>query len=329
MTQLKPMPALLDIRNLYLHYADHRGNVRAVDGISFTLDRNGQALGIVGESGSGKSSLAAAIMRVLPSNVARFDGEIYLEGQAIAQLPDAQFRREIRWRKIALVPQGALNGLNPVVRVGEQIIEPLVVNGDSDRRTARRRAEELLALVGLPAEIYTRYPHELSGGMKQRTMIAAALIMDPKLIIMDEPTSALDVSVQAQIMNLLKRLKRELGLSIIFITHDIALASDVCDTLAVVYAGEIVEMGSAEQMLTAPQHPYSQKLLASIPRLHAVTLPEFIRGSPPDLRQPPTGCRFHLRCPVVMERCKVETPPAFYPQEGQQTRCWLLDDVKP
>ena len=327
------MPPLLDVRNLYLHYADRRGSVHAVDGISFTVEGktqagNGHALGIVGESGSGKSSLALAIMRVLPSNVARFDGEIFLNGQEIAHLPEAQFRREIRWRKIALVPQGALNGLNPVVRVGEQIIEPLVVNGSSNSRTARKRAEELLDRVGLPGDVYTRYPHELSGGMKQRTMIAAALIMSPQLIIMDEPTSALDVSVQAQIMNLLKQLKRDLGLSIIFITHDIALASDVCDSLAVVYAGEIAEMGSAEQILSAPQHPYTQKFLASIPRLHATAMPEFIPGSPPDLREPPAGCRFHLRCPLAFARCKVEAPPVFTPQEGQQARCWLLNTVK-
>jgi oligopeptide/dipeptide ABC transporter ATP-binding protein len=321
------MTSLLEVRNLYLHYADRNGVVHAVDGVSFIVERGGQALGIVGESGSGKSSLALAIMRMSPSNIARFTGDIFLAGQEIAHLPEAQFRRQIRWRKIALVPQGAMNGFNPVVRVGEQIIEPATVYGDMDRRTARRRAEELLQRVGLPAEIYNRYPHELSGGMKQRAMIAGALILSPALVIMDEPTSALDVSVQAQIMNLLKELKQELGLSILFITHDIALASDLCDQLAVVYAGEIVELGHADQMLTAPAHPYSQKLLGSIPRLHDTNMPEFIPGSPPDLRQPPSGCRFHLRCPYVFARCKSEWPPAFHPQPGQMARCWLLDHI--
>jgi oligopeptide/dipeptide ABC transporter ATP-binding protein len=316
---------LLDIRNLYLHYADRKGAVRAVDGLSFTLPAKGEAIGVVGESGSGKSSLAAAIMRLLPANVARFEGEVYLNGLEISHLSDQRFRREIRWQQIAWVPQGALNGFNPVVRVGEQIIEPAVVNGTLTRRAARERAEELLSLVGLPAEIYSRYAHELSGGMKQRAMIAGALILQPPLMIMDEPTSALDVSVQAQIMNLLKRLKRELGLSIIFITHDIALASDICDTLAVVYAGELAEIGSAEQMLTAPTHPYSQKLLASIPRLHDPQMPEFIPGAPPDLREPPAGCRFHPRCPYVFDRCRVETPPLFTPQAGQRSRCWLVE----
>lgn len=318
---------LLDVRNLYLHYADRGGAVRAVDGLSFTLASKGHALGIVGESGSGKSSLALAIMRLLPTNIARYDGELFFEGESISTLSDTQFRREIRWRKIAMVPQGALNGFNPVLRVGEQIIEPVVVDGDITRRTARTRAQELLELVGLPADSYNRYPHELSGGMKQRAMIAAALIMEPPLVIMDEPTSALDVSVQAQIMNLLKRLKRELGLSIIFITHDIALASDICDSLAVVYAGELAEIGSAEQMIMAPRHPYSQKLLASIPRLHDPEMPEFIPGSPPDLRTPPAGCRFHLRCPQAFDRCKAESPLIFEPQPGQLSRCWLLEDA--
>jgi len=319
---------LLDIHNLYLHYADSRGAVQAVDGLSFTVPSGGHALGIVGESGSGKSSLALAIMRLLPTNVARYDGEIYFQGQEIRNLPDNQFRREIRWRKIAMVPQGALNGFNPVVRVGEQIIEPAVVDGALSKRIARSRAQELLHLVGLPADSYNRYPHELSGGMKQRAMIAAALIMEPPLVIMDEPTSALDVSVQAQIMNLLKRLKRELGLSLIFITHDIALASDICDSLAVIYAGELAEIGAAERMLTAPEHPYSQKLLASIPRLHDPQMPAFIPGAPPDLREPPLGCRFHLRCQQVFARCRVESPRAYMPHENHRVRCWLLADEK-
>ena len=164
--------------------------------------------------------------------------------------------------------------------------------------------------------------------MKQRAMIAAALILHPPLVIMDEPTSALDVSVQAQIMNLLKDLKKEMGISLIFITHDIALASDVCDSLAVIYAGELVESGSAEQMLGAPTHPYSQKLLASIPRLHDTSLPDFIPGAPPDLRQPPPGCRFHPRCAVAFDRCKMESPREFASQPGQRSRCWLLEKQK-
>lgn len=319
------MTPLLDIRNLFLHYADAGGAVRAVDGISFTLDGSGQALGLVGESGSGKTSLGAAILRMLPKNVERYDGAVLLDGRDITRLSDTELRSQVRWKKIALVPQGAMNSFNPVLRVGEQIIEPAILNGALDQRAAKARAEELLDRVGLSQDIYNRYPHELSGGMKQRAMIASALILHPPLLIMDEPTSALDVSVQAQIMNLLKQLKREMGISIIFITHDIALASDVCDRLAVIYAGELVEIGSAEQMLSAPSHPYSQKLLASIPRLHDPAMPDFIPGAPPDLRQPPKGCRFHLRCPHLFERCKLESPKEFQPNPGQMARCWLLD----
>jgi len=317
------MVQLLEVRGLSLHYADRRGDVRAVDGVSFALEGGGQALGIVGESGCGKTSLALAIVRLLPSNIARFEGEIFLEGREIAHLPEPTFRQEIRWRKIALVPQGAMNAFNPVIRVGEQIIEPLLVDKRGDRRSARSRAEALLERVGLPAEVYERFPHELSGGMKQRAMIASALIMSPSLVLMDEPTSALDVSIQAQITNLLKRLKRELQLSIIFITHDIAVASDVCDSLAVMYAGELVEWGSAEQVLITPAHPYTQKLLASIPRLRTPERPQFIPGAPPDLRTPPPGCRFHPRCPHEMTRCRQERPPVFYLQPNRWVRCWL------
>ena len=320
------MTSLLDVRDLTFHYADRAGAVRAVDNVSFSLARGGSALGLVGESGSGKSSLALAIMRMLPTNVARYDGEVWLNGQELIGMTDDRFRQEIRWQKLSLVPQGAQNGLNPVLRVGEQIIEPLMVGGTVAKQEAIARALELLAYVGLPADVYDRYPHELSGGMKQRAMIAAALILEPPVVIMDEPTSALDASVQTQITNLLKRLKQDMNLAIIFITHDIALASDVCDDLAVVYAGEIVEIGSADQVLLHPSHPYTQRLLASIPRLHGDTLPQFIPGAPPDLREPPAGCRFHPRCPLVFEPCAEERPPAFEPSEGQMARCWLFED---
>ena len=320
------MTVLLDVRDLVLYYADPAGPVRAVDRVSFSLTGAGFALGLVGESGSGKSSLALSIMRMLPANVARYDGEIWLDGQELLSMGDERFRREIRWRKLSLVPQGAQSGFNPVVRIGEQVIEPLLLGGNISRQDARARARELLAYVGLPADIYSRYPHELSGGMKQRAMIAAALILQPPLVIMDEPTSALDASVQTQITNLLKRLKRDMDLSIIFITHDIALASDVCDYLAVVYAGQIVEIRNAEQVLLRPSHPYTQRLLASIPRLHTDTHPQFIAGAPPDLRDPPAGCRFHPRCPLAFERCGQEVPPDIPREEGQLAKCWLLEE---
>lgn len=318
------MTILLDVRDLSLHYADRSGPVRAVDHISFALETRKTALGVVGESGSGKSSLALSLMRMLPTNVARYEGEIWLEGQELMSMADNRFRQEVLWRKLALVPQGAQNGFNPVLRVGEQIIEPLLVGRHTNKRKARARAMELLEYVGLPPEVYSRYPHELSGGMKQRAMIAAALILQPPLVILDEPTSALDASIQTQITNLLKQLKRDMDLSIIFITHDIALASDVCDSLAVVYAGQIVEIGSAEHVLLRPSHPYTQRLLASIPRLHTDTLPQFIPGAPPDLRKPAIGCRFHPRCHHFMENlCELDPPPNFETEPHHFASCWL------
>jgi peptide/nickel transport system ATP-binding protein len=192
-----------------------------------------------------------------------------------------------------------------------------------DRDEAYKIAMEKMKLVGLHEEVFNRYPHELSGGMKQRVVIAMALVMNPKIVILDEPTSALDVSIQAQIMNLLKKLKRELNISMIFITHDIALASDISDKIAVMYAGQVVEIGSAEQVLLSPKHPYTQKLLKATPKLTGEEKPEFIPGTPPDLVNPPSGCRFHPRCPYVMDICREKEPGRFEPEKSQRVMCWL------
>jgi peptide/nickel transport system ATP-binding protein len=316
------MMPLLEVRNLRLHYTSPRGIVRAVDDVSFDIER-GEALGIVGESGSGKTSLSLALMRVLPENIQTYGGKVTLDGEDITLLRDEDFRRQIRWQEVSMVFQGAMNSLNPVLKVGFQTAEPMLIRGRFTKTEARQRAENLFRRVGLPKELFDRYAHELSGGMKQRAMIAAALVLDPKLMILDEPTSALDVSIQAQIMNLLKKLKRELGLSMIFVTHDIALSSDICDRLAVMYAGEIVEQGSAEQMFGKPKHPYTQLLLASVPQLRSDTEPQFIPGTPPDLTDPPRGCRFHPRCPHRFDPCDQHFPPPFTVDEGQISRCWL------
>ena len=320
--------SLLDVRDLRLHYATRDDPVRAVDGISFTLEK-GQALGIVGESGSGKTSLSLALMRLLPRNAIEYHGRVELEGEDIMALRDEEFRQRIRWRKLSMVFQGAMNSLNPVLKVGHQVAEPLLVESRGRKRQARERALQLFDLARLPVETVDRYPHELSGGMKQRVMIAMALVLDPSLVILDEPTSALDVSIQAQMMNLLKDLKRDLGISFIFITHDIALASDLCDRIAVMYAGEIVEIGGADDMLTAPRHPYTQKLLGSIPRLDSKEPPQFIPGAPPDLTNPPTGCRFQPRCPFAFAPCDRERLPTFTVVEGHEARCWLLNRESP
>ena len=319
------MPALLDVENLYLYYSSGERVVRAVDGVSFTIEDRGEAVGVVGESGSGKTSLATALMRMLPKNVARFDGSIRLNGRNILDLSTDDYRREIRWKKIAMVFQGAMNVLNPVLKIGMQVAEPLTVERGIDKKAALKRAAALMERVGLPPDMIDRYPHELSGGQKQRVVIATALIENPDLLILDEPTSALDVSVQAQIMNLLKDLKQDPGISMIFITHDIGLASDLCDTMAVVYAGQHDEYGPAERVLVDPQHPYSRLLLASLPRLHETEKPLPMPGEPPDPTDLPSGCRFHPRCPLAFEPCPTQMPPEIVLPDGGFTRCWLAD----
>ncbi len=319
------MTPLLAVDNLHLWYDAGGGRiVRAVDGVSFALDARGEAIGIVGESGSGKSSLALALMRMPPRNIARFDGSVRLQGQELTALSDDRFRREILWQRIAMVFQGTMSALNPVLRVREQIAEPLLLDKRYDRHAARARVRDLLERVGLPAAFASRYPHELSGGQRQRVGIATALALDPDVLILDEPTSALDVSVQAQILNLLKDLKEDPGISMLFITHDIGLASDLCDRIAVAYAGEHMELGPAERVLVAPHHPYSQLLLASLPRLHSDVPPRPMPGDPPDLSALPKGCRFRPRCPYAWDACREHPPAIPLPDEGH-VRCWLND----
>jgi oligopeptide/dipeptide ABC transporter ATP-binding protein len=319
--------SLLAVDNLHLWYDAGGGKaVRAVDGVSFVIEQRGEAIGVVGESGSGKSSLALALMRMLPKNVARFDGSVQLDGRELTSLSDDQFRSEIRWQRIAMVFQGAMSVLNPVLRIGEQIAEPLLLDHRYDKAAARARVRDLLERVGLPADFSSRYPHELSGGQRQRVGIATALALDPDVLMLDEPTSALDVSVQAQIMNLLKDLKEDPGISMLFITHDIGLASDLCDRIAVTYAGEQMEAGPAERVLVAPRHPYSQLLLASLPRLHSDIPPQTMPGDPPDLTAIPEGCRFRPRCPYAFDACLNHPPPIPLP-DGGHARCWLNDPV--
>lgn len=317
--------AFLEVTDLKLAYRTDRGLVKAVDGTTFSLEA-GQALGLVGESGSGKSSLALALMRLLPRNAEPLEGSMTIDGDEVLSLPEEQFRRRYRGTVISMGFQGAMNSLNPVMRVGHQIAEALLAEGGIKKPAAYAKVREMLELVGLTEEIFGRYPHELSGGMKQRVVIAMALVQEPKLVILDEPTSALDVSVQAQIMNLLKRLKRELGLSLIFITHDIALASDVCDHVAVIYGGRVVEFGDIEGILLRPSHPYTEKLLASMPELHSEVKPEFIPGAPPDLVEPPPGCRFSPRCTYATDICFTDDPPPFTVEEGHIACCWLRED---
>ncbi len=316
---------VLKINDLHLYYATMRGEIKAVAGVSLELGK-GEALGLVGESGCGKTSMALGITRLLPNNVSVYKGSIELEDMELMTLSKEEFRHDINWQKISMVFQGAMNSLNPVIRVGQQVAEPLRIHLGIEKKEAKTRVIELFDKVGLPPETYDGYAHELSGGMKQRVVIAMALVLNPPLIVLDEPTSALDVSIQAQTMNLLKRLKKEEHMAMIFITHDIALSSDISDKMAVMYGGKIVEIGTAEQVIKEPKHPYTEKLLASTPRLRSYSEPDYIPGAPPDLINTPQGCNFHPRCHKVMEICSQKNPPVTYPEEGQRVECWLYGE---
>ena len=311
---------LLKIEELMLHFRTSRGPVRAVDGVNFDLSHN-EAVVVVGESGCGKSSLAKAILRLLPRNVEKYDGKVYLDGNNVMAYSDEEFRKNVRWNLISMVPQAAMNALNPVLKIGEQIIEPFIIHTGMSKKEGLEQAKRMFQHVGVPEEFLNRYAFELSGGMRQRSAIAMALVTSPELIILDEPTSALDVLTQANIFNVLKRLKRELEISYILITHDIATSSELADKVAVMYAGQIVEVSGATEFFLEPLHPYSKMLMDSVPRLRGVKEPDFITGQPPSLLNPPTGCRFRERCPRRFEMCG-EEPPVFE-QDDRLVKCWL------
>lgn len=314
------MPTL-QVKDLHLYYRTSRGPVKAVDGVSFDLGEK-KTLAFVGESGCGKTSTANAIMRALPKNVHRYTGEVYLDGKNVMDLSNEEFRKDVRWRGVSMVFQGAMNSLSPVLKVGFQVAEPLLIHLDAEREEAWEQAVEALKGVRLPEYVANRYPHELSGGMKQRVVIAMALILKPKVVILDEPTSALDVMTQANIINLLKRLQSEEGLSYIFITHDLALASELADYVGIMYAGKLVELGTSEEIYRDAKHPYTQLLLKSVPLLRGSQTPASIPGIPPDLINPPMGCRFRPRCPFAFDRCAQEPPLAW---GNRLAACWLLD----
>lgn len=317
------MSTILSVKNLKLYYRTVKGAVKAVDNVSFNLNR-GETLAIVGESGCGKTSLARALIRLLPRNVHTYEGSIIFNGTELMKLSNEEFRKRILWRKISMVFQGAQNSLNPVLKIGFQVAEPLMVHYGMDEKAALKKAEDAIKLVGIDRAFVNRYPFELSGGMKQRVVIAMALVTEPEIVILDEPTSALDVLTQANIMNLLKKLKEELRLSYIFITHDIALSSELADKVAVMYAGHLVEVAYAETFYREPLHPYSKKLMASVPTLRSEKKLEYIPGTPPSLIEPPSGCRFHPRCPYAFDKCKREPPPMFKVKE-ELVRCWLYE----
>ena len=335
-----PDAPLLEVEDLRTHFQLGREFVHAVDGVSFRLER-GEALGIAGESGCGKTTTALSLVGLLPANARIESGSIRLYGIDLAGRSETGLRR-YRWREIAMVFQGAMNALNPVQRIQDQIAEPIVQRLGADAKAARQKAGDLLELVGIPRARGRAYPHELSGGMRQRAMIAMALACDPAIIIGDEPTTALDVMIQAQILELLERLRAQLGLSLILITHDLSVIAETCDRVMVMYAGRIAEEGPVPEVFTRPRHPYTQKLLGAIPNIHAERRAlETIPGAPPDLRHPPPGCRFAPRCPVAMDICRSEVPAEVrlaggvrvachkYPEGSDGTPVMLPDDPEP
>jgi oligopeptide/dipeptide ABC transporter ATP-binding protein len=319
--QADPSQPLLVVDDLVTHFELEGTTVHAVDGVSFTVQQ-GEALGIAGESGCGKTTTALSLVRLLPSNARIVSGSVrYFGIDLVPKSPEAL--RRYRWREISIVFQGAMNALNPVHRLRDQITEPLMERLNLSEAKARIRAGELLELVGIPKKRGSAYPHELSGGMRQRAMIAMALACDPAIVIGDEPTTALDVMIQAQILELLERLRRELGLSLILITHDLSVIAETCDRILVMYAGRVAEEGPVGEVFKRPRHPYTQKLLSAFPNIQADrrTL-DVIPGAPPDLRNPPPGCRFAPRCPFVMAICSEVVPPEVS-FDGVRVACHL------
>ena len=315
--------ALLEVNSLRTYYFTSEGVVKAVDNVSLNLER-GESLGLAGESGCGKSTFGYSILRLVPPPGRIVGGKILFDGKDILRLDEESFRKEYRWKRISMVFQGAMNALNPVRRIGDQIVEAILAHDENaTEEEAYERAGDLLELVGIERVRLRTYPHELSGGMKQRVVIAMALALNPDLLIADEPTTALDVVVQAQILNLLKELKNKLKMSLILITHDLSVIAEIADKVAIMYAGKIVEWGTSEQIFENPQHPYTRGLISSIPRLRGKKSLFWIPGQPPDLINPPPGCRFHPRCPYVMDRCRREEPPMIEVEPKHYITCWL------
>ena len=307
---------------LKAYYFTENGIIRGVDGVNFEI-AEGESLGIVGESACGKSTLGAALMRSIQSPGRIVEGSITLGGDDITKIPSSEFDSKIRWKRIAMVFQGAMNALDPVYTVESQLREILIEHHFRDKKIDDKIAESLQQ-VGLDMSIAKRYPHELSGGMKQRVVIAMALLLNPDILIADEPTTALDMLVQSQIISLLKKLQKEKGITIILITHDLALVSQMTDRIGIMYAGQLVEFSTTKDIYKNPRHPYTQALIEAIPRLRTEDKKiHFVKGSPPSLLSPPTGCRFQDRCVHAMDVCKRD-PPEFETETGY-VRCWLYE----
>lgn len=318
--------ALLEVENLCTIFESHEGDVKAVDGVSLHLNAS-ETLGIVGESGSGKSVLNLSMLRLIPEPPGRITaGHAYFNGEDLLTLPLSELRA-LRGNKIAMIFQDPMTSLNPFLSVARQLTEVLETHRNATRQEALRQSIEMLDLVGIPdaAKRIHNYPHQFSGGMRQRVMIAMALLCRPSLLIADEPTTALDVTIQAQILELLQNLQKELGMAMILVSHNLGVVAGVCDRVAVMYAGKIVEEAPTHQLFATPQHPYTQALLKSVPRLdesrHARLAP--IEGQPPDQTHLPTGCAFHPRCDRVEQQCREQQPSLLAISPGQRASCWV------
>jgi peptide/nickel transport system ATP-binding protein len=312
---------VLQVKDLTMHYQTRQGTVKAVDGISFELAR-GEVLGLVGESGCGKTSIAVTLMKLLPDNALILKGQVLLDGQDLMTMDDTTLRK-YRWRRISMIFQAAMNSLNPVHRVGDQIVEAIEAHDmAATLKEAQETVDRLFRLVGLDPRLTDRYPHEFSGGMRQRAVIAMALACQPDVIVADEPTTALDVIVQDRILRQIKEIQTDLNMSMIYITHDIAVVAEVTDRIGVMYAGKLVELGSTADVFEHPIHPYTKALLSVFPSIRGEKRPlTTLGGEPPNLVDPPTGCRFHPRCPYATAICQQEEPPIVV-RDGHWAACW-------
>ncbi len=317
--------AVLEVKHLKAYFFVEMGAVRAVDDVSFNLER-GETLGLAGESGCGKSTTAYALLNLLPYPGKIVEGQILLDGDDLTRKTPDEMRR-IRWDEISMVFQGAMNALNPVLRVGDQIVEALMLHEDITTEDAYKKMEDILEVVGVDPTRAANYPHEFSGGMKQRVMIAMALVTEPKVLIADEPTTALDVTVEAQVLKLLKSLQNKFQLSVILITHDLATIAEACDRVAIMYAGQIVEFADVVKIFKERLHPYTEGLIRSVPSLLGSEYLVHIPGAPPGLIFPPTGCRFHPRCPIASEICVQQEPEFRELEEKHFVACHHADQL--